>query len=153
MLLVDAQGTVSLLLAATAASFWTSVLTSQLIPEWGTTVQCGPSVLTSQLHCPAVWVQFHVARVGARPEKIWIANAPTAAATAFDIMISGESGLGKVTRADVRQLKPNAKLCAGSAASPKRSKKYFKKKKQQVLNSGFVGNQFKQSASRIGIHA
>ena len=46
----------------------------------------------------------------------------------------------------------NTKLCAGSAACPKRSKRYFKKtNKSHTLNSGFVGSQFEQSAFRIGI--
>ena len=63
-----------------------------------------------------------------------------------------ESGLGKVTQANVRQLKPE-QWCK-SAASPKTSKKYFKKKRQQVAYCKFgLRWKLEQSAFRIGIQA
>ena len=75
------------------------LVTSQVLPSSGTTVQSKSAavdeelpviVLPSwQLKPPSVGilkVQVQAARLGARPEKIWTATAPNPAASAFEIM-------------------------------------------------------------------
>ena len=157
-LAVEQEGTVSLLLAATAASFWTEPPSAQLIPvpECGTTVQV-EEVAAEPPFAGASIVQFHVARLGARPEKIWIANAPTAAATALDIIIWLSQGSAKSHGQMSGNLSQSngaeTQSCVLAVLHPEKDPKSTSKKKQQVLNSGFVGNQFKQSAFRIGIQA
>ena len=79
-----------------------------------------------------------------------------------DLCLSqGSAKFCKVTRAEVRQLKPeqwckNTKLCAGNAPSPKRSKKRLQKKEaaSRILSiraSLEANSNIEQSAIRIGI--
>ena len=82
-------------------------------------------------------VQPHAARLGARPEKIWIANAPTPAATAFDIMISVWVRVGQSWAKSHGQRSGNLSQSNGAKTQSyvlavlhpqKDPKRYFKKK-------------------------
>ena len=156
------------------------VLTSQLIPESGTTVQvklaavepaAAPMVAPCSQVKPAFVgtsiVQPHAARLGARPEKIWIANAPTPAATAFDIMISVWVRVLQSSAKSHGQRSGNLSQNNGAKTRSyvlavlhpqKDPKRYFKKKEaaSRILSiraSLEANSNIEQSAIRIGIQA
>ena len=134
---------------------------SEVGRSWTSSGTNGSTLLTSEasicrhIHCPAP-----CGTTGCETGKDLDCQCTHSSCNCFrhhDLCLSqGSAKFCKVTRAEVRQLKPeqwckNTKLCAGSAASPKRSKKVLQKKrgsKSHTLNSGFVGSQFEHRTIR-----